>query len=231
MPNTPTYTGRTRSGSNAQNITLQDIKTLLDDLKTHLTCEIIKVNEKIDSLFKRLDKTESKVSVLEERCQSLDLQLKSMEESFYAAREEFLQEAEDRHRRRKFLIASGIQEHASGTLAERGQKDLETIIALAKQAGIDDFEPEEVIRIGKIQPSRPRLLKIKCKSQQTRNFVLKGARNLRSSEEFKNIFLNADQTLSQRTKSKLLRAELQNRREAGENVVIYRGRIVDKNFF
>lgn len=222
----------TRSGSNAQNITLEDIKTLIDSVKSELKCEIQKINDKIEILFERVIETDAKVKDLDDRCLRLETRVKCIEEARAcgADHEEFLQEAEERHRRRKFLIVSGLPEHASGSLNERKQKDALSAKALVANTGIDDFEPEEVVRIGSIHPSRPRLLRIKCKSRTIRNSILKGARRLRSSDEFKNVFVNADQTLMQRKNYKNLRAELFSRRMAGEDVVLYRGRIVQKNF-
>lgn len=59
MPNTPSY--RTRSGSNTQAITFQEMKTLLDGLKTELKRDITKLDDKIEALFKRVDEADDRV--------------------------------------------------------------------------------------------------------------------------------------------------------------------------
>jgi hypothetical protein len=228
MPGTPTY--RTRSGSTTQTITLHDIKTLLDNLKSELKLEINKVNDKIEFLLQRANETDAKIDSLEKRCKLLESKQTAKEKDGNFDTEEMLREAEERHKRRKFLIISGIPEQRTGNLEERKKADSQAVQALTDLIGEKEFDPDEVVRVGKIQASRPRLIRIKCKNIDTRNAILKGARNLKSSEDFKNVYINLDQTYIQRKKNKELREELYRRREAGEKVVIYRGRITEQNF-
>lgn len=227
MPNTSTPTHRTRSGSNAQNITLQEIKTLLDNLKSELKQEINKVNDKIETLFEKVNETVVRVSKLEKKCHSLEIKLAKKDTSCSLDTEALMHEAEERHRRRKYLVISGIPEHTTGNVEERRQKDLRKVKVVVSKAGVKSFEPEQLSRIGSISSSRPRLLRFKCESMETRNSILKGAKLLKSSQEFRNTYINADQTLQQRKKNKELREELRRRKEAGEDVAIRRGQIVD----
>lgn len=156
---------------------------------------------------------------------SLEVKLASTENQGLGV-EEVVREAEERYRRRKFLIVSGIPEHGTGKVEERKQLDSQTVIDLANHLGIRDFEPKDVARIGSIDSSKPRLLRFKCIRLETKYAFLKEARSLKSSDSFKNVYINPDQTFHQREKSRKMRVELKMRREAGENVRIQRGRIV-----
>ena len=55
------------------------------------------------------------------------------------------------------------------------------------------------------------------------------SKNLRKSSTYRGVFINPDLTLKQRKKDKELREELKVRREAREDVIIYRNQIVERN--
>jgi len=203
MPTTPNT--RTRSGSSAQNITYQDMKTLLDTLKNDLKLEINKLNDKIEALFKRADESDARTRALEERCHLLESQLALSPLTSGPGAEEVIREAEERHKRRKYIIVSGVAEHESGSVEERKKIDTEIMEEIVEELGIKDFAPEEVSRLGSIRSSRPRLLRVKCESVDVRNHVLKKARKLRDSDMFKNVYVNADQTFLQRQMNRELR--------------------------
>lgn len=76
--------------------------------------------------------------------------------------EEFYREVEEKHRRRKFLIISGLPEKDSGTIEEKREADEEAIENIANAIGVRGLEPEEVSGIGRINETRPRLLRFTC---------------------------------------------------------------------
>ena len=231
MPNTPSQRS-TRSGSNASQVSLNDIKILIETSKTEVVNLVKKENAKLENLIitlsKRLDDLETKNSFLESRCKILEEKCDSfpidgphMEEMF----EEVVTEAMERQRRRKCLIVSGLPEHTQGSAVERRAHDIESLKSLAAEAGVDNLEPEEVVRIGRITSSRPRLLRFKCKTVNEKFTLLKKSMNLRHNSTFSRVFINPDMTRFQRETNKKLRKELRSRREAGEKVLIHRGRI------
>ena len=101
--------------------------------------------------------------------------------------------------------------------------------SLAQRIGLADFKPQSVTRLGKIVHSRPRLLRFKCANMQEKITLLKGSKNLRNDGQFKKVFVNPDLTECQRKRDKSLREQLKSRRDRGEDVVIYRGEIVQKD--
>jgi hypothetical protein len=145
------------------------------------------------------------------------------------SQEDILRETQDRYRRRKHLIVAGLPESPSGSIDDRKMYDNKKIIAIMSEIGLPDFKPKEIMRIGKFGSQRPRLLRIKCKNVETKMSILRLAKNLRKSADFPNIYINPDLTRTQREKDKILWTELKARRQAGETVIIRRGRITDIN--
>ena len=91
------------------------MKSLLETLKHDIKREINKVNEKIEALFKRADDADAKTRALEKRCCLLESKLTTSP----LAKD---LDAEERYRRRKHIIISGVAEHESGTVEEmRGE--------------------------------------------------------------------------------------------------------------
>ena len=243
MPNTPVQSVQrsTRSGSNASSVSLNDIKTLIDnsrtevlksirslidDSKAEILNSVARENDKlqalIQSLNKRLDTLETENDELKKKLEEL-----SSERICADPREDLYREVTERQKRKKYLIVSGIEESTSGTIKDRLEQDTKHVEQLASQLGINNFHPIEIARLGQISHSRPRLLRFKCDSMATKACFLQRSKKLRSSTKHKNVFINPDLTRIQRTHDKALRDELKRRRDNGDLVTIRRGRIVN----
>ena len=85
---------------------------------------------------------------------------------------------------------------------------------------------EGVYRIGKPLPNKKRLVRVVCVDRDTKIEALKNAKVLRTLDKYDGIFVNADLTPYQQKEQRNLRQELKRRREANENVKIYRGKII-----
>ena len=72
-----------------------------------------------------------------------------------------------------------------------------------------------------------RLLKVVLRKSSTKREIVSKAKNLRRTR-FTDIFIQQDLTPYQQIRAKLTRKELKERRERGEDVVIYRGNVVTK---
>ena len=140
--------------------------------------------------------------------------------------DDLLQETMQRLTRRKYLIVSGLPEHASGNPQERKEKDSEAIAQIASKLGINDLQPSEVSRIGRIGHSKPRLLRFKCDSIETKMALLNKSKDLRRFPTLKSIYTNPDLTRNQGETNRTLRQELKKRKEACEDVIIRRGRVI-----
>ena len=229
MPNDNTSERKTRSNSNASSITLEDIKSLIEnstaEILKGLRQEVDTLKESISSLHKRVDQLDTANAKLASRCQELQ-QKCSAALANKIDFDDVCRETEERWKRRNFIIISGLQEKTSGSLDERKSHDAESVKDLLVELDAQDCSIEEMTRIGRIDTSKPRLLRVKCEVEDKFK-MLRQARKLRDSSNFKNVYINPDMTRFQRQKNAELRAELRRRREAGEKVGIRRGQVVD----
>jgi hypothetical protein len=86
---------------------------------------------------------------------------------------------------------------------------------------------EEVQRIGRYQDGKTRPLRVKVKTFEARNEVLKRARDLKATEEFKHVFIAPDLTRKQQLVDKDLREKLkQFKQEGHSNVKIKQGKVI-----
>lgn len=182
------------------------------------------------SLVFRLDEAMKQNSELVQRVKELESKVVSLyggssEENFCP--EEMMKEVHERHKRRKFVVISGLQEPSNGSLQERCLQDRNTVDLLARKIGVEELAVKQVSRIGSIQSSKPRLVRVKCSSMEMKNSLLRASKNLRRHEEYQQVFINPDLTKLQRERDKALRSELVTRRKAGARVMIRSGRIVE----
>ena len=237
-----TINANTRSNSNAQSISLSDIKSLIEES----TSKILRtVNSDVESVRKEVKSLKDTLSSLVEKIEAVDCRTKLLDgkvavlenevlslktKQFFTGipEEELITEMEERANRRKYLIVSGLEEKESGTVDERRVSDSEAIKRISMVMGIDNFDPQEVHRIGHIRGfNKPRLLRFKCRDMEKKRAFLRQAKTLRHSPNFRGVFIHPDRTKKQRNKETELRHELKRRRNDGEQVVIRRGRIVN----
>lgn len=229
----------TRSNSNTS-ITLQDIHNLINstknELMTTLKSETEKIHDILSTLTARVRDLEVKLEASDFKQRMQEKEIEVMKESLQCFNpievcktqlDDVCQETAERWRRRKYLIINGIAEHPSGDIEERRARDVERVTDLTRELGFVAFLPEEVSRIGRINSTRPRPLRFKCRDTAIRAQILRNSKKLRNSQCFRNTFVNPDLTIAQRKRNAELRIELKRRRDSGENVTIRHGRIVD----
>ena len=242
MPTSPVQR-TTRSNSSPQALTINEVKALIEGCRTEIQTTI---NEKFDNLVNIIESLVVRVEALEKhheellnKVHRLEREQQCMQSSGNNAinvvkRDELLMEVEERQRRRDYLIVFGLLEKGTGSVEERKRRDADSFKSLLQEIGIPDLVPKEVVRIGKVSDTRPRLLRVRCSDFEAKMAILRAARNLRSSKNFKNVYINPDRTRMQREKNGELRRELRERRNAGEKVVIRGDQIVEsennKNF-
>lgn len=234
MPHTPSQR-TTRSGSNASALTLSDIKSLIDSSQAEILksvkAEISKYGEMFDTVFTRFDEMVKRNEMLTLRVRELENKVQTLSEERHndessMLNEEAYHEAEERYKRRKYLVVSGLSEPFSGSPAERRIEDQRNIETLAHVVGIKNLQIRDVTRIGSLGQRRPRLVRFKCSTVDTKVSLLRASRNLKKHVEYENVYVNPDLTKLQREKDRVLRSQLRERRQAGEKVVIRSGRIV-----
>lgn len=225
MPNTPSQR-QTRSNSNPNpTITLSDIKTLIETALNKkmdpLEKKLDKLTDSINVIFTRMDEIERKYSELENRCREIEEEKVIM-----------FAEMEERQKRKANLIVSGIPEKENGSVEERRRWDEASIKALLHD--LNNFASDAVVathRIGKTDSRKPRLLKIVCRNVETKRTMLMHAKNLRSIDHYKGVYINPDMTPLEQNQNRTLREECKRRRAIGEDVLIKHGKVVSRQNF
>ena len=143
--------------------------------------------------------------------------------------ESCVEEFQGRVTRLNNLIFHGVPEQTSGTIEERNKWDKSQIDSIMDNLNIVGVAVSDCKRIGKSQVGRPRLLKITVSDVNKKNEILKKASSLRNTDSCKRIFVHQDLTPYQQAQEKKLRDELKMRRQNGEDVVIYRGKVIRRS--
>lgn len=213
------------STSNTQ-ITLSDIKILIETSKN----EVMKKFEQV------ITKQTEEIAMLSSRIEDLsrsNLQLKSqykaLEEKVSHLPATVLDEVEDRHRRRRNLVFSGVPEQTTGSVDNRKDKDTAFVEQILRELAFDDEKPLQVYRVGRSVPGKSRLLKVQFNDEEARQKVLRNARKLRDAPRLAGVYINPDLTVAQRHERRQLVEELKRRRNVGDDVMIFKGKIVSKS--
>ena len=178
-------------------------------LKSHteLSREIPTIYEKINTITTELDEVKKETNP-----------------------EEMMKEVELRLSKRNNIIISGLPEATTGTLEERKREDMKKVGEILKELNVEGCEIENSFRIGR-NLQRQRLICVKMKEFRTKSEILRKAKLLRNSRDFKHCYINPDRTFAQRRMDKELRDALKNRIKEGFDVVIKGGRVIPREDF
>ena len=219
---------KTRSNS------LSEVQNLLDITKSEILCELRQIKEALVGLESKIKSVETTLSKVLNTQRRQDMELNSVKGDIQLLKENqanIFSELEDRERRKTNLIITGLPECTHGSVEERKRWDEQKIDALFKAlTNLNCNAVDAVHRIGKMNSSLPRLMRVICRDTSTKLTLLRKAKDLRRLPEYRNVFVNPDFTPIQQKEQRLLREELKERRSSGENVIIHRGKVVTRNF-
>jgi hypothetical protein len=231
MPtDTPPKRG-TRSGSTTAALSLNDIKILIDNVRSEIIHtvkdEVSALKTSITELQSIVGELQSQNKRLEERCLLVERELSAHQKNCNTS--EIFEEMEDRARRSKNIIISGIPELSpDSSKDEATKKDLLLSMEVLSTLGCKDNTIVDAQRVGKPGGERPRLLRVKCSSSEQRDNILRRAKDLRKCPNYRDVFINVDRTPFQQKRWKEMLLELKRRRDNAEDVVIFRNRIVPR---
>lgn len=236
--NNSTPTSRKLRSNSQSELTLTNIKNLIDASKNEIICslraEMQSLRESISSLSARVDKLEEENKTLKfQQQENLDQQTTEVTEplSFEGTCSEIVDELQQRERRKLSLILAGAAEPESGTVAERRAFDKEQCRELFEAIGMSFCPITDVSRIGKLIEGRRRLLRVTVDNEENKRFLISNSKRLRHISKYRTVYLKPDLTLLQRKQNFLLRKELKTVKsfQPEKDFVIHQGKVVEKN--
>lgn len=125
--------------------------------------------------------------------------------------------AEQKERARA-IVTSGLPE-ATGKPPERSSTDKHKLVSLFDELDVE-AEVATTFRMGNKNDSRPRLTKVILANTKQQKAVIMAAKKLKSSAEFRGVFIRPSLTKAERDEDYVLRKECRERRMNGERVRI-----------
>lgn len=192
-----------------------------------------KLKETVSSLQASVRALEERNQILEKRYNDVNVELQFLKATPGPDIADIAKEVEERSRRSRNFIIQGLPECSS---ADSEETDLRTCVDVVRTISKNQDCIVGVSRLGKSGGTRPRLLKVQCSDVESRNHVLRHARDLRKVPKYKDIYINPDRTPMEQRQFHFLLKELRDRRDSDKDLVIFRDRIVHrqdikKNFF
>ena len=126
------------------------------------------------------------------------------------------------------LIVFGVPELQNGSLQQRIDHD-QTFCQLMLNRLDFNESSDPPHRFGKIKPGHSRPLRLTCKTLSHKFQILRASKRLKDVPECRNVFVRPDLTQMQRENDQRLRNELKQRRQGGEDVVIFRGNVIRRD--
>jgi len=134
-----------------------------------------------------------------------------------------VEDAADVERRKYNIVILGVKE------SEEETEDDEVVTGiLGSGLHVDPVRNvDNVMRIGRKTKGRHRAIRVKIKSIDSKNEIMKGAKELKECEKFKGVYIQPDLSLAQQKTDKELWDEVKRLRNAGEtDVEIKAGKVV-----
>lgn len=198
------------------------LRTDLKLMEDKLLDRIMAVENSVLTLRKEHDGLASEVTALKLNFGALECNVKRDIDSC-------MDEFQNRSIRMNNLILHGVPEQDAGTADERIDLDKTQVERMLSDLNIVNADITDCKRIGKGQRNGPRLLRIRMQDVNKKFEILRKSNGLRNTTSFKKVFVHQDFTRWQRDEQKCLRDELKIRREHGEDVVIYRGKVTKRS--
>jgi len=186
-----------------------DIKKQNELLKS----ENQKLMKEIDEMKKIIHEIDGKVEKIGE-----DMKEKIIKEVKKEVIEELAEEEEKKIKKRNLVIYK-VEESKKDLGKEREREDVEFCKSLfINGVGVENFEIEKTVRLGKTEENRNRPLLVILKDKESKYEILNNAKKLKRNEnvKFQSTYITPDLTRKERENRKKLMDEIMRRRQAGE---------------
>lgn len=174
------------------------------------------IEAKLDGIFQMLKLLTNRLESVEK-----DNIVAKIEETVEIKVREYMQDSEEKEKRKLNIIVANIPESDGGTPEERQNHDRDRVRDLVSK--IPDVKTEEVdspVRLGKFkigQNVHPRLLRMVVKTVETKKKILQGMHALNKNKTLQQrIYINNDATPKERETVRKLKEEIRQRSQGGE---------------
>ena len=114
----------------------------------------------------------------------------------------------DKERRKANLVIHNLPEQEGTSVSERSAKDMSSVSTMVKDIMRIHVTLSKSFRVGKRMPEKHRLLIVTLENPASKHDILKGARQLRHSDMYSNVYITPDLTQKEREAGRKLREEL-----------------------
>ena len=199
---------------------------LIASIRITISEELSKIREEL-KVFKEELRAEmsSAIDVMKDELLNVNRVVKEQEQVIIDLKNEvndLQKDIEGRLLRMTNVIVRGLPE-GSGTVKERAQKDEKAVEDLLAEIEVWSGDVTGIKRLGKVKDGHPRLLCVTFRDVSRKHEVLRKAKLLRDSSQFKRVYVQPDLTRMQQAIDWKLRKELKDRRDKGEDVVLFGG--------
>jgi len=185
------------------------------------------LRERLDPIIENLREVTQQLLKLKSNVESLESDVKACRQNQENLFSDVANEAVMRYQRRKSVIISGLELKQDGELEARKEDDGTKVGKVLEYFQLSEKDTTEIERIGKAGSGKRQLLRVRFACITEKQTVLRRAREIRS--HFPDVFINPDRTPRQQEEFRKLRNELKTRKESGEDVVIYKGSVVQRD--
>ena len=219
---------------------LPEVEEMIDrKLKKHAD----EIDQKIEEKFKSFEEKNNKtVDEKMNKKMTTDIYSKNehiaIEDKIQKQVTQSFDEMKEREERKLNLIFFNIKESTSNEKAEAFKEDINKVKQVLSHTNPDlsedivkDLSEENMFRLGNKddsndQSKKPRPIKLTLPNEKTKFKILKNTTLLKNFESQQNVGIKPDLTKLQQKEDKELRAQLKKRKDEGEDVMIYRNKVI-----
>lgn len=196
-------------------VTIKQQMRSIEQKTDNILLEQSKFKNELSQLKTRYSQAEKKIVSLEDDIKQLKLSTGPIEgnPNTISCREDIISEMKERSLREKNLIISGIPESNATDRVERLEYDTNEVIKIIKNVDVNTPYPTHCMRLGKYQPNKARPIKVIFALSETAKNMLKK----RSNNTIEKIKIYSDNTIQQQKYLNLIKEELNQRKNKGEN--------------
>ena len=179
----------------------------------------------LEGIAKMLKAMGERMERIEEQCSQKSIE-ERIEEAVEKKVRDYMKDNEEKERKKLNIIVYNLPESSKDSPDDKKQEDLDKVRGMIEKiTDVPKTDVTEPVRLGKIQigqSAKPRLLRLKVKTEEQKIKIIREARNLNKGVTAvkDRIFINHDTTFRERERVKELKTELKRRAEDGERDLV-----------